>query len=1066
MSKSMKIMVMCLMVMVLSYGQTNGVVIKKISIKNEEIQKIEDKGEARAWLEPTRAWIDQTTRQDTWTQLMSSPIVGCQGGLTVDWFGEKLYWKPGAGSNDKILDRFFEYDIGTDKWTEVSSSPVAGFDGGLAADPNNGKVYWHQGAGSDYYPKKRFYKYNIETDTWTRLTDSPFKGANRDGLACDPINGKVYWHQGFGSSPPYVKSGFFVYNIATNTWNTLASTPEPGFDGGLTCDFINGKLYWHVGRDSDQVYCNRFYEYDIGSNTWQQLSNSPVTGSSGGLTVAPDVGKVYWSDGWNPSHWREFYEYDIASDIWTRLPDQPIKGWTIPIAADPSTNNVYWHQGWDGRDLTNTFYVYGSVIGEPDISTNPSEIIFDYTSKKYASCPSKQRIVSSFITEDLTAKIASSSNQELIPILITMSEELDKEFLVTYAQTLTKKERRQWVSSQLKLLAQRTQQELLSYLESEEQKGKARHVRSLWIVNAISVEVTKGVIDRLSTMPRVSQISYDDNYLHVLGQASSYSIQDPVAPDRAIVWNVQKIRAHDVWNNLGYTGEGIIIGNIDTGVNYNHNDLKNHMWDGSSYGIPHHGWDFAGNIGYGDDDPLDDNGHGTHTAGTDAGDGTSGTQTGVAPDAQIMAVKVCTASGNGKVSDMAAGVQFCIDYGAHVISMSLGVENPSGATKYTCRDICINAFAVDLPMAIAAGNGKSSGGHYPVPDDINSPGDAPAPWYPPGSYRNDYCWHSACMAVGATNSSDVIASFSSYGPTFWYNEYPYPPGLMKPDVSAPGVNITSLSHTSNSGYVSGWSGTSMATPHLAGTIALMLEKNPVLTCVEIDSIIENFGVVDLGASGRDNYYGAGRIDAYDAVVAVPVTTARKGTFYTLNAPSAGLHLSVDSITWIASWIKDVRLTKFKVGVGDSMGVDVWVDSAGMGPNGVYWDTLWIYSNDPDENPYPEPVCLITTIIGIEETEKTTQLPVASGLCHICPNPFRSATQITYTVAKESEVSLVVYNVLGQQIKTLFNKNLTPGYYETIWCSKDDRGRRVPAGVYFMQLTVNHENLTRKVILLK
>ncbi|MGB3480211.1 MAG: S8 family serine peptidase, partial [bacterium] len=620
-------------------------------------------------------------------------------------------------------------------------------------------------------------------------------------------------------------------------------------------------------------------------------------------------------------------------------------------------------------DVDSLSIVYDiSASGYSDISTNPTELVIDYSTKKLVGlkpCPAMQRITSSRIAEDLVEKLQYSSGEELIPVLIMMSEQINSDFLVSNAAKSTKPERRQWVSSQLRSLAQRTQQKLVSYLESEKQNGIARNIRSLWILNAISAEVTKDIIAELAVMSGVSEITYDGNYFQVLGGSGSFGIEGPVAPsDRAIVWNVEKIRADVVWA-AGCTGNGIIIGNIDTGVNYNHTDLADHMWDGGS-SYPNHGWDFANN----DNDPMDDNGHGTHTAGTNAGDGTSGTQTGVAPDALIMALKTQNASGGGNLSDIAAAIQFCIDQGADVLSISLGAENPSQAIKDYCRSMCYNAFAADLPIAAAAGNGNTGGGHYSVPHDIYSPGDVPAPWY--GS-----AGHNAVMAVGATNSSDIIASFSSYGPTEW-TDYPYPPGLIKPDVSAPGVNITSLSYTNNTGYVSGWSGTSMACPHLAGTIALMLEKNPLLTCVEIDSIIENFGVVDLGTSGRDNYYGAGRIDAYDAFLAVAENTTKKGTFQTLNAGSATKDLSVSNIIWTASWIKDVNPTYFSVDIGDSCAVDVYVDSASLAP-GTYSDVLWIYSNDPDENPYPEPITLImgTDVIPPERPYVNAEKPNAT-----------------------------------------------------------------------------------------
>jgi subtilisin family serine protease len=202
-------------------------------------------------------------------------------------------------------------------------------------------------------------------------------------------------------------------------------------------------------------------------------------------------------------------------------------------------------------------------------------------------------------------------------------------------------------------------------------------------------------------------------------------------------------------------------------------------------------------------------------------------------------------------------MEYAFDNGADVTSMSLGWMQRWNPDRKTWRETCETLIAGGMVYSIAAGNERRY--NIPPPDDVRTPGDVPA-----------------VITVGATDSSDVIATFSSYGPVSWstvapWNDYPYPPGLTKPDVSAPGVSITSCRGISG-GY-SVMSGTSMATPHVAGFAALILEVDPNLTNAEVRKYMEDYAL-DLGPTGKDNDYGSGRVQCYETINAMKTTPVK------------------------------------------------------------------------------------------------------------------------------------------------------------------------------------------------
>ena len=480
-----------------------------------------------------------------------------------------------------------------------------------------------------------------------------------------------------------------------------------------------------------------------------------------------------------------------------------------------------------------------------------------------------QRGVTGKITADLMEEInGAQGSNELMRVIIVMSEQYDAQESMRQTRYFDRAQKRDFVVEELQRLSAATQTGVLNELKQAEKVAMVENVRPLWIINAVCCSMNRDMVYAISERPDVKYISTDMVVSIPDGEDSS----EPLSDRSELQWNVIKVNADDVWA-MGYTGAGIVVAVIDTGVNYNHTDIANNMWDGGSE-YPNHGWDFVNN----DNDPMDDHSHGTHCAGTVSSYGTSGKQCGIAKDAKIMALKVLGSGGSGYDSWILPAIQFAVDHGADVISMSLGADGAGGISSY--RSLMENVLAAGVVAAVAAGNvgDKYENGQlkYPVPYNVGSPGNCPPPWHNPDQTLTGGL--SAVVTVGATTSSDERSSFSSFGPVTWaegssigsYSDYPYTPGsstnigLIKPDVAAPGSYIVSLAYNSNTGY-STKSGTSMATPCIAGVMALMLSADPTLTPAEIDEILETTAVHIQGYTNKNNYTGAGRVDALAAV---------------------------------------------------------------------------------------------------------------------------------------------------------------------------------------------------------
>jgi serine protease AprX len=462
-----------------------------------------------------------------------------------------------------------------------------------------------------------------------------------------------------------------------------------------------------------------------------------------------------------------------------------------------------------------------------------------------------------------------AQTKELRHVIVVMEKQYDNVELSRKTQFMNKAQRREFVINDHKAFCEASQAEVLGFVGTL--GNEVQSVKPFWAFNGFACMATDEAIQQLEARRDVAYIYHDKRRLMLpeMGEAKPVDSKD-------IAWHVDKVNAPAVWNyngSTGYNGSGVIVAVVDSGVDYSHVDIAGSMWDGGSE-YPHHGFDVCNN----DNDPMDDYCHGTHVAGIIAGQGNAGTQTGIAPGAKIMAIKVLDDTGYGSDADLISGVHFAMNHGADIINLSLG--DPEMGPSAVYRNLFNTVKDAGMIASVAAGNVGDTQYSYPVPFNVECPGNCPPPWLHPDQKNLISGGTSGVICVGATDSNDAHCSFSSVGPVTWadgpnvgdYNDYPYQngdasqPGLIRPDISAPGANVTSLNYQTGSGYVA-YDGTSMATPCVSAVLALLLQADPELTPAELDSIIE-LTAAPAGNVVKNNITGSGRIDALAAINAL------------------------------------------------------------------------------------------------------------------------------------------------------------------------------------------------------
>ena len=428
---------------------------------------------------------------------------------------------------------------------------------------------------------------------------------------------------------------------------------------------------------------------------------------------------------------------------------------------------------------------------------------------------------------DLLSQLRKLNPEDEISVIVTLRDQQD-------LQQFTGKDKKLHRSKIVKALrdkADKTQKPLLEFLR----RKNARNITPFWIFNGMAVTLRADQLSELAGRPEVSSLRLD-GILTLPPPSPTVTVGTPE-------WNLNDINAPALWK-LGYTGTGVVVASMDTGVDYLHPDIGP-KWRGGT-----NSW-YDPN-GEHNNTPYDASGHGTGVMGVMVGGDAGGTSIGVAPGAVWIAVKIFNDAGTAPTSNIHAGYQWLLDPDGNaetddapdVVNNSWGFDNNPGE--------CLTEFQPDIQALKTSGIGVVFSAGNDGPNDGTS--------ISPANYPESF-------AVGAVDQTRTITSFSARGPSAC-------DGTLFPEIVAPGNGIRTADLTFGGifpdSYVS-VSGTSFAAPHVAGAMALLLSVDPHLTVAELETALMQ-SAADKGDSGADNAYGYGLLDvraAYNRFTTFP-----------------------------------------------------------------------------------------------------------------------------------------------------------------------------------------------------
>lgn len=411
-------------------------------------------------------------------------------------------------------------------------------------------------------------------------------------------------------------------------------------------------------------------------------------------------------------------------------------------------------------------------------------------------------------------------------------------------------ERKQAVYDALLATAKESQKSALEALSGLQKSGDVSSVTQLFLPNAILIKTKTGrhqaVAEALRGVANISKVSENRMWSEQPETGASPHTndapQDGQSSTDKLEWGVARIGAPAAWSQ-GIDGTGVTIGVVDTGLDVEHPAIRSHFRGTNTDGTITYDYNWFDPFQH-TPQAFDDGDHGTHVAGTSAG-GTDGRMIGVAPGAKLIAAKAINKSGYNTTAATLEALQFMLaptktDGTAPDPRRGADVVNNSWGNQDKADDTFIESLnglkAAGIEVVSAAGNDGPREGTVS----------------PPGSYPG-------FLSVAATTSSDSVASFSSRGPSRFAS-----PDEMTPNVSAPGAGIVS---SVPGGRFQSMSGTSMAAPHVAGAVALMLNAAPQATHEQIVGALTSTAK-DIDRAGPDNASGFGLIDVVAAINAL------------------------------------------------------------------------------------------------------------------------------------------------------------------------------------------------------